>query len=221
MRKNKLFRLVCLLILALLTGCAEQSTDTSAESRHDYTGIVSSVAQEDCWLCGDRTDTTLYPYLGQNNVGIISLNTFEVMPVVINRYDMDGTLLEEQTGVLTSRHHGSQDGGFISHSWESVDRGHASGSITFNEDEMLDAEKTASFLCQSCLDSVLSKIYKNEYGVGVINFETRELRAFEKNTVGFGLGDFYISCDFTDKEEWKSAPDINFLIFYAPLRYTS
>lgn len=221
MRKNKLFRLVCLLILALLTGCAEQSTDTPAESRPAYTGIVSSVAQEDCWLCGNRTDTTLYPYLGQNNVGLVSLNTFEVMPVVINRYDMDGTLLEELTGVMASRHHSSQEDGFLSHSFEDVDRGYAHGSVTFNEDKMLDVEKTAALLCQDCLDGLLAEIYKEGYGVGIVNFETRELRAFEQNFTGFGLGDFYIDCDFNGADKPEYAPDINFLIFYAPLRYES
>lgn len=220
MRKSKLFILV-LLIPVVLASCARQNADASAEYAQERSDITSSVTQENCWLCSDRTDTPLASYWGQNNVGIVSLNTFEVMPVVINRYDMDGTLLEEQTGVLTSRHHIGQDDGYLSHSMEDVDRGYAHGSVYFNEDKVLDAEKTATFLCQNCLDSLLEEIYKDEYGVGVINFETRELRAFEKNAVGFGLGDFYISCDFTDKEKWKSAPDINFLIFYAPLRYTS
>lgn len=219
MRKNKLFILV-LLIPAILASCARQDADASAEYAQDRFDITSSTMQKDCWLCSDRADTELASYWGQNNVGIVSLNTFEVMPVVINRYDVDGILLEEQTGVLTSRHHVSQDGGLLSHSMEDVDRGYAHGSVYLNGDKALDAEKTAAFLCQSCLDGLLEEIYKDEYGVGVINFETRELRAFEKNTTGFGLGDFYISCDFTDKEKWESAPDINFLIFYAPLRYT-
>lgn len=134
---------------------------------------------------------------------------------------MDGTLLEEQTCVLTSRNHIGQDDRLSLTLNGGCRPGYAHGSVYFNEDKVLDAEKTATFLCQNCLDSLLEEIYKDEYGVGVINFETRELRAFEKNAVGFGLGDFYISCDFTDKEKWKSAPDINFLIFYAPLRYTS
>lgn len=220
MRGNKLL-ILHLLILTVLSGCAKQDAGMPTESAQDRFDIVSTITPENCWLCSDRTDTSLSPYWGQNNVGIVSLNTFEVMPVVINRYDIDGTLLEEQTGVLTSRHHSSQDDGFLSHSMEDVDRGHASGSVYFNEDEVLDAEKTATFLCQNCLDDLLSKIYKNGYGVGVINFETRELCAFEKNFVGFGLGDFYISCDFSDTEKWEYAPDINFLIFYAPLRYTS
>lgn len=220
MKRNECFILI-LLILAILSGCTKQDADMPTESAQERFDVISTITQENCWLCSDRTDTQLSTYWDQNNIGIVSLNTFEVMPVIINRYNVDGTLLEEQTGVLTSRSYISQDSGFLSHSMEDVDRGYASGSVYFNEDDILDAEKTATFLCQSCLDNLLSKIHKNEYGVGVINFETRELRAFEKNIVGFGLGDFYIDCDFNDTEKRESAPDLNFLIFYAPLRYTS
>ena len=97
------------------------------------------------------------------------------------------------------------------------DSGYATGQISFGEDEVLDIEKTATFLCQDCLDAVLSEIHEKGYGVGVINFATREIHAFEQNFTGFGLGDYYIHiCDWDERNETEDTQEIDVLVFYHP-----
>lgn len=210
-----------LAMLLLLGGCGEDTHADASGAGEEPVTYTSEVSAEDCYLCGDTTDSPLYPYWGQNNIGIVSLNTFAVMPVEINRYDMEGSLLEEQTGVLTSHSFRRQEDGFSAHMMEDVDYGYADGSISLYGDKALDVEQAGALLCGDCLNALMDGIYKTGFGVGLVNFETRELVAFEENTVGFGMGDFRISCGFSDPDKNADTRKISLLIFYAPLRYPS
>nr|WP_325223418.1 hypothetical protein [uncultured Oscillibacter sp.] len=52
-------------------------------------------------------------YWGQNNIALISLNTFDIKPIEINRYDgITGQLIEEYAGTVSFGGGGSIDGGF-------------------------------------------------------------------------------------------------------------
>lgn len=209
MRKS----MILAFVLALcLSGCgAEPGSSSGAEALVP----VSSVFAGDCFLCGGGGLSCW----GQNNVGIIDLHTFEVMPIEINRYDRHGTLIEENTGCLTFRAFCSGGNRLCASMYEDVDRGHANGSITFNGDAVLDAEQAAAFLCQDCLEAVLSKIYKNGFGAGMINFTTREIQAFEADILGFGLGDYYIDLDWSEPKRAKDSWKADILVCYCPLRY--
>lgn len=208
---KKAITLVVMLALCLI-GCG---ADPSAEAEPKQ--VISTVSVNDCFLCGSGADEP--SYWGQNNVGIISLNTFEVMPIAINRYDDDGVLIEKNTGGMTSHGISNSEGGFCARVFEDPDRGRASVSIELHEDEVLDVEKTASYLCQTCLDTVLAEIYKSCSGVGVINLATKEIRAFEECFTGFSLGDYYIDCKWKEQEQTEDSREVDVLVFYCPLRY--
>ncbi len=196
----------------LLTGCgAEQSKESGPER------AVSTVSAEDCFLCGDGAGESFY--WGRNDVGIISLNTFQVVPVALSRYDEHGALRSENTGYVSSHIFPNSENGFSACVFENADRGYADCSVSLNGDEVLDTEKAAAFLCQDCLDGVLSQLCGEGLGVGVINFATRELRAFEERVTGFGLGDYYIDCDWREREQMKDARKAELLVFYCPRRY--
>ena len=205
-----------ILILALcLTACG---AEPSVTSEPETAPAISTISKEHCFLCGDGAKDL--PYWGQDNVGIISLNTFEVMPIAINRYDGQGALIEKNINRITTHGFQAQENGFCTHAFEIPDRGHASVSLTLNNDSTLNTEQLAAFLCQNCLDSVLSEIHESGYGVGIINFATREIHAFEKNFTGFGLGDFYIHiCGWDERDKTKGTQKIDVLVFYQPLRY--
>lgn len=206
MKKTIIFTVMLALCL---TGC---DTKSSVETKPEQ--VISTVSAEDCFLCGSGAKDL--PYWGQNNVGIISLNTFEVMPIEINRYDDNGVLIAENTGHMTSR--GFQNNtGFRAHVYENADRGRAKGSITFNADETLDTEKTATFLCQACLDAVLSNIYTEGSGIGILNFATKQLRAFEEPLTGFDLGDYYIDCDWNTPRQTEASKELTILVSYYPM----
>ena len=51
-------------------------------------------------------------------------------------------------------------------------------------------------------------------GLGVIDFATGKVEAFDRKIRGFEAGDFRIHCDWPEEGE-----KVELLIFYAPLRY--
>lgn len=67
------------------------------------------------------------------------------------------------------------------------------------------------------MNEILPREISDYYGVGVLDLDTKEIRIFEENFIGFGVGDFYI--------EWYwLAPDsnqdcIHILAFYCPVLY--
>jgi len=205
--------ILVLLILAfpVLAGCGtEQSTA-------GVSGYLSPTSSEDCCLCGNGLEDLIPSYCGQNNIALISLNTFEIKPIEINRYDSSsGRLIEEYAGMVSFDGGGSTDGGFSASLLSDPDRGYAVGSVDFLGDETPDADKAGSFLCTDCLNELLPEEPTRCFGVGVINLETRELRLFEKNLFGFDLGDFYIDCHLNE----HGAPhQMDLLIVYCPIRY--
>ena len=195
----------------------KQSTDTSGTAVSTKTVYSSDTSAEDCYLCGGGTESPLSPYWGQNNIALLSLNTFEIKPLEINRYNrMDGRLIEEYAGTV-SFVVGSIDGGFSASLMQDSDRGYAVGSVDFHSDEVLDINKAADFLCGDCLNKILPSQIDDCFGVGAVNLTTGEVRIFEDSLGGFDLGDFYIDCDLQDQNSDKHR--VNILIFYCPIRY--
>lgn len=202
---------VLMLILALGLCLARCDAGSGAASEQ----VISAASAGDCFLCGDSDSS----YWGQNNVGFISLNTCQVMPLEINRYDIDGVLIEKNAGYAQSRGLQTPKNGFSAYMMQDPDCGYATGEISLRGDEALVMENAAAFLCEDCLHAVLSGVHEHSFGVGVINFETREIRALESCVTGFGLGDFYIHCDWKQRDSAKDSQKADILVFYCPQRY--
>ena len=195
----------------LLCGCGQQA---NTEEEHDWqaeaeAASVYCVDKEDCFLCG--TDTG---YFGQNNVGIVSLNSFSVLPVEINRYDRSGHLIEENTGAMQMRNLKNGESGMTATVMLEPDRGIAHVSISPNGDATLDLVNAAGHLCCDCLAELASQLHGSVNGVGVVNFSTQRLYVLQESVTSFGAGDYYIHCD-RDAERGE----IDILITYSPLRF--
>jgi len=208
-------------LLCTLPGCrAEQSAETDSNDSDTISERIvyhSDTPAEDCYLCGGRLENMVQSW-GQNNVALFSLNTFEVKPIEINRYDKsDGHLVEEPSGVMSFGGDGSQNGGFSANMMLEYDRGYAVGSIEFFNDETLDIDTAATFLCEDCLNGLLPGNADQCVGVGAVNLATGEVHVLEKTVSGFTLGDFYIGCNWEGQDQDSDQTDI--LIFYCPIRY--
>ena len=214
-------RFVFALLLSLMlvfAGCGmEQSTDSSSDVIPTKTTYSSSTSPDDCYLCGDSTENPLSPYWGQNNIALFSLNTFEIKPLEINRYDKtDGRLIEEYAGAVSFAI-GGNGSGFSASLMQDSDRGYATGSVDFYGDEVLDIGKAANFLCADCLNEILPSQVDRCFGVGAVNLATGEVRMFEERLGGFILGDYYINCDLQNLDGDTHRMDI--IIFSCPIRY--
>ena len=207
-----------LLLMLVLAGCEmEQSADSSGVAPSTKTLYSSDISAYDCYLCGNGTESSLSPYWGQNNIVLFSLNTFEVKPLEINRYDKtDGRLIEEYAGAVSFAI-GSNGGGFSASIMQDSDRGYATGSVDLHSDEVLDISRAANFLCADCLNEILPSEVDRCLGVGSVNLATGEARIFEEHLGGFTLGDYYIGCDLHDLD--GDTHQMNISIFYAPIRY--
>lgn len=207
-----------LLLMGILAGCGEeQNTDSGGTAAFTKAAYSSKTSKGDCYLCGGSIEDLIPSYCGQNNIALISLNTFEIRPIEINRYDKtDGRLIEEYIGAVSCFVE-SNDNGFSASLMQDSDRGYATGCVYFHSDEVLDTNKAADYLCEDCLNEILPSQIDRCFGVGAINLATREIRIFEEHLSAFTLGDFYFACDLQGQGEETHWMD--FLTFYCPIRY--
>lgn len=180
----------------------------------------SNLPAEDCQLCGHGKGTLLPAYRGQDNVGIISLNTFILTPIEINPYDDNGNpSIRPSRGSSTHIRSNGEDG-YSSCTSENQWRGYAHGTITFKKDKFLDIEKAAAFLCNDCFCDIMEECWGDEpYGVGIIDFKTGEIRLLEEIITAFTFNDYYIDCDLRERWEEASSDEMDLLIFHCPERY--
>lgn len=209
---------IALIVLALCLLGYGMFRKASAGTASEKIVYSSEVSAEDCCLCGNGIIEDMIPfYWGQDNIALISLNTFEIKPIEINRYDIDGQMIEEAIGVVSLGGGASKDGGFSATVLLDYDRGYATGSMEFHDDKTLDVDKAATFLCAECLNEILPQDIEQCFGVGVISLATKEIHLFEQCVTGFGLGDFYIDCDL--KEPSRGSCQMSLFIVYCPIRY--
>lgn len=205
---KKALGLMIVVICLLLSAC----TQTAETEGYEHTSFVSDVPQEDCFVCGDHEADRSVPYWGEDNVGIINLNTFQILYLEINRYGDRGELLQTPAGVML--HGGLSGENTWVNSMADPDRGYAIVHIT-GEQQAIDQETVQSRLCQSCLDSINSLWFDDQrpLAYGVLNFAEETLRPVMECYPWFTFGNYGISTEF------ESNGDIDIIVFYCPPRY--
>ena len=166
----------------LAAGCQPES---HAENQPESTGqteiietenppqYVSDTSPEDCIVCGEGKGTVLPLYRGQENLGIVNLNSFDLAPVTINRYDDFGKLIEEAEQGSSTHITNTGEGGFFLSVTADTNRGYAHGHLSFDKNKALDMEKTASHLCSDCLNQMMEHCWSDvPFCMGVIDFST-------------------------------------------------
>lgn len=220
--KHLLLPLMFLLFIGcgILLACAPTPATETAPESTDLSTYPSGAAPEDCLLCGNGSGTLLPVYSGQNNIGIVSLNTFQIVPVSINLYDDNGNLIEEPSDGHSTHITNTGDNGFLLIVSEDTDRGIARGTLSFNQDEFLDMDKAASHLCSNCLSQAMENSSITEpTGMCVIDFYNNNIRMLRKNITAFQFDDYYVSCRSRERQTNDITLEMDLLIFYCPKRY--
>lgn len=221
--KKLIFLLLCAALV--FSGCAKtdspETDDITPPVIEEKEEVIytSNVKKEDCALCNKGGKTLLPIYAGQNNLGIICINTFDMSPIEINRYDDYGNLIEEKAGHSSSTHNSFGEGSMSTSVSANPDRAYATAYVGFTNDDHVDKKSVESLLCQSCLNTIMEEVWDTPYGVGVINFETLEVRLFEENITAFSFGDYYIDIDRRESREDSDWTELDILVFYCPFRY--
>jgi len=201
--------LVILIIAANVSAVREQHP-----KEYEHIDFVSTITQEDCFVCGTGSDFPVSSYWGEDNVAIVNLNTFEVLRLQINRYGDHGELIEEAAGYMQTSSLIDKENESYAHAYTFPDNGYANVNLT-GVQYAIDRDTIQGHLCQSCLDSINEMWFGEdppaEYGI--LSFEDRTIRPLITCTTGFGMGNFHVDCDFEDNGK------IDLLIFYCPTRY--
>lgn len=97
------FALIVVLVLSQ-SDCYKTDENANVSANADYKQIklTSAISEQDCFICGDKRDPLMTHYWKEDNIGILNLNTFKVMYIPINKYDINGEQIKEQTGVMES-----------------------------------------------------------------------------------------------------------------------
>lgn len=172
MRKS----LLLLISLIFLTGCSllNENQEKRNEKSYEHISFTSSITIEDCVICGDSSEHMLSWYMGQENVALVDVNTFDFTYIEINRYHPEGTQIMEPAGYMKMA--GGKIGAHQISGIVDPDLGMARLNGTLSEDP-IDADAIESFLCQSCLDEFASHYFEhdNVYSLAVLNLSAKTL----------------------------------------------
>lgn len=179
------------------------------ETEYEHIDYISTITSDTCFVCSENT-----PYWGEDNVGIVDLNSFELLYIPINRYGNHGELIEEPAGVMQISSLMDQETERYVHATIFPDNAYACVDLS-GVNYAIDRELVQSNLCQECLDSINSLWFTTqppaEYAV--ISFEDRTIQPLLNAHLWFASGNFGIDCEFKDDGA------IDLLIHYAPYRY--
>lgn len=199
---------IFLVILILATHAARTEAEPTEHTHVDYV----SALQGECFLCGNCSDPIASLYWGEDNVGIINLNTFELLRLEINRYNEYGQLLDETAGYMQSSHLSGEDSSV--HAYTFPDNGYAHVQITGLQ-HTIDRATIQERLCHECIDAFNELVYSGkapaEYAI--VNFADRTIYPLMSCYTQLSIRNYNIDCEFMDNGS------INLVVFYAPIRY--
>lgn len=203
MKRCILSAIVGALCMLLALYCIAAVDLAKAAEDYEHNDFISNTPREECFLCGSSN-----AHWGEDNVGILNLNTFELLYIEINRYDDHGQRIEKPAGYM------QLDGIFKVNAYTFPDRGYSQVRIT-DVQYAVDREIIQNRLCQTCLDAFNSMYFFGnapaEYAV--VNFADRVFRPLIKCYPWFLAGNFGVDCEFGDNST------IDLLIHYSPNRY--
>lgn len=206
--------------LAMFIAIAVMASIHANKAQHpkDYEHIdyISSITSEECYVCGDNGATPASAYWGEDNIGLINLNNFDLLYLGINRNSDGGELIQELAGVMLSCGLTDQEADSYAHADVFPDKAYASVQIT-GVQYAIDRDLLQSKLCQTCLDSINDLWFTDqppaEYAI--ISFEDRTIRPLLNSHPWFAAGNFGIDCEF------KEDGEINLLVHYCRYRYSN
>lgn len=199
------------MLVAIIIAANISATSKQEPEEYEHIDYVSTITEAECYVCSDRGGGgyTVSAYWGEDNVGIVNLNTFEMMRLEINRYGDHGELLEEQAGYMSSIGISDEEAESYAHAYCFPDNAYASLQIT-GVQYAIDRDSVQNHLCQTCLDSINDMWFTDqppaEYAV--ISFEDRTIRPLLNGYPWFSAGNFGVDCELRENGV------IDMLIYY-------
>lgn len=196
------------IFLVILTLAAHETKKEAEPIENKYI----SALQGECFLCGDGSDPIISNYWDEDNVGIINLNTFELLRLEINRYNEYGQTLEEAAGYMQSSHLSGK--GSSVHAYTFPDKGYAHVQITGLQ-YTIDRSTIQERLCQECLNAFSELVIpgKEPAAYAIVNFADRSIHPLMSCYTQFTTRNYGVNCEFKDNGS------INLVVYYSPTRH--
>lgn len=189
-----------LAMLILIIVAANVSTAKERVSGdYEHIDYISTITQEECYVCSGTKEFSGSLYWGEDNVGIVNLNTFELLRLEINRYDDQGNLIEEPAGFMSSGGMSNEENESYAHAYCFPDNAYADVQIS-GVQYAIDRESVQTHLCQTCLDSINDLWFTDmppaEYAI--VSFENRTIQPLLNAHPWFSAGNYGIDCEFDE-----------------------
>ena len=210
MRLRTLWAIV--LAALILTGCSAEKSEAKKKT-YEHVQFNSKITAENCAICGEHPDVQWAWYMGQENVAIVDVNTFDFSYLEINRYNPDGSQITTSAGYMKMA--GGKIGKHSINGMVDPDLGMARLNGTLSNDS-IEASAIESFLCQECLDEFSSYYYEHDevYSLAVLNFATKTLRPLVKSSPWYAADNYSVDCHYEDNGK------IDLVIYYCPPRFS-
>ena len=189
--------LIAITIMATVHANKEQSSRD-----YEHIDYISRIIPEECYVCGDTGNNAAFPYWGEDNVGIVDLNTFELVRLEINRYDENGDLTEEAAGYLTSGGMVNEEKESYVHAYCHPDSFYANVQIS-GAQYAINRESIENHLCQNCLDDINELWFAGQAPAeyAIVSFEDHTIRPLMRSCAWFSVGNFGVDCEFKENEK--------------------
>lgn len=199
MRKCILSAIAGALAMLILIIVAANVSTAEGHVPEDYEHIdyISSITQEECYVCSNTKEFSGFLYWGEDNVGIVNLNTFELLRLEINRYDDQCNLIEEPAGFMSSSGMSNEETESHAHAYCFPDNAYADVQLS-GVQYAIDRDSVQNHLCQTCLDSINDLWFTDmppaEYAI--VSFENRTIQPLLNAHPWFSAGSYGIDCEF-------------------------
>ena len=184
--------LIIITIVVVIHGDEEKASE-----EYEHIDYVSAITQEECYVCGDTKDFSGFLYWGEDNEGIVNLNTFELLRLEINRYDDHGNLLEEPAGYMSSSSLIDEKAESYVHAYCHPDNAYADVQLS-GVQYAIDRDSVQNHLCQTCLDSINDLWFTDmpPAKYAIVSFENRTIQPLLNAHPWFSAGNYGIDCEF-------------------------
>ena len=191
---------------------ADENANINTNANSEYTRIefTTSINEQDCFICGDDRDPLMAHYWKEDNIGILNLNTFDVMYISINRYDINGEQITEPAGVLESSWKICDTSNL--HAWTDPDRGYSHIDIP-NVTWKIDKSKIQHKLCQNCVKQVNDAcIWGKPTEYAVVSFRDKKIRPITESEPWFVFENYCVDSEIEGER-------INLKVYFRLYRY--
>lgn len=190
---------LCTILILYIIG-AIRASEKSEHTNYTHQDFVSCIDAENCCLCKESPQAIGHFYRGLENVGILNLNTLDLLYIEINRYDDEKQPITTPAGYV--QHGGIGDGESFANTMVSPDDGYAKVTITGAEYTINRKHLQRNF-CQDCLDEIneirFTQTAPAEYAI--LDFSENTIHPLSATCPWFSVGKYGVDCDFKENGE--------------------